>query len=66
MQQSLKIFQIDMAEIVISAKLRFDIRQGGARHMPLVQGLHTIVPGLAAFGGQRIANRSAHLTDLAQ
>ena len=46
-QQGLEVFQVHVAEIVIGAELCLDIGQGRAGHVPLVEGLHAVVPGLA-------------------
>ncbi len=58
-QQLLEELQIDIAEIVVGAKLGLDFTQRGARQLPLVQGLQTIVSRLAPGSGIHAAGARA-------
>ena len=55
-----------MTEVVIRAKLCLNIAHVRTGHMPLIEGLHTVMSSLATLSRQRIVFRFIHLTELTQ
>ena len=52
-----------MTKVVIRAELCLNITDRGTGHMPLIQCLHAVMPGLASLCGERIVCRLFHLTE---
>ena len=52
-----------MTKVVIRAELCLNITDRSTSHMPLVQCLHAVMPGLASLCGERIVHRLFHLAE---